>query len=185
MQTAVHAGLVIAAVVVARAGRHQVDAAHAYGHRARDTILAATPSLSAPRAEDRYECRQRSYRVVPVNAARIPVCTCSWDRRLASSSFTTSRSRLHGSDDEIRAAPTCSSSSPRDPVIMILEIPRDHCSPDRRRSTRSRIIDYSRAYAHLSVAERQRDNIYSERFLFQPPLVNLCVELERDLSSFV
>lgn len=100
MQIAVHAALVVAAVVGARAGGHQVNAAHAYRHRARSPILTTTPSLPAPRTEDRYEGRQRSYRLVSVNVARIPVCTCSRDRRrqrLASSSFTTSRSRLHGS----------------------------------------------------------------------------------------
>lgn len=62
-------------------------------------ILAATPSLAAPRAEDRYESRQRSYRMDPVDAARIPMCTCSRGRRQQrlASSFAASRSRLHGS----------------------------------------------------------------------------------------
>jgi len=62
-------------------------------------ILAATPSLAPPRAEDRYESRQRSYRLHPVDAPRISaVCTCSWGRRQRlASSFAASRSRLHGS----------------------------------------------------------------------------------------
>lgn len=91
-------GLVVAGVVAAgrRAG-HQVDAAHAYRHSRGVRILEATSSLAAPRPEDRYERRQRSYRVAPVDA-RIPVCTCcsSRGRRLASS-FAALRSRLHGS----------------------------------------------------------------------------------------
>lgn len=146
MQAAIHAALVTAAVVgSARTGGHQVDAAHAYGHRVRP-ILAATPSLSTPRAEDRYESRQRSYRVVPVNAARIPVCTCSRDRRqrLASSSFTTSRSRLHGSTVRFARLPRAQARS------------RDNVS-DPRDTSRSRavvvhgIIDPSRS-VHLIVA---------------------------------
>lgn len=91
-------GLVVAGVVTGARAGHQVDAAHAYRHRGvRSPILEATSSLAAPRPEDRYERRQRSYRVAPVDA-RIPVCTCcsSRGRRLASS-FAALRSRLHGS----------------------------------------------------------------------------------------
>lgn len=76
MMMMVHALVVTTVVGGARTGGHQVDTAHAYRHRgARGSILAATPSLPAPRAEDRYESRQRSYRMLgPVDAARsIPV----------------------------------------------------------------------------------------------------------------
>lgn len=99
----VHALIVAAIVGGARAGGYQVDATHAYRHRgARSPILAATPSLSAPRPEDRYESRQRSYRV---DAARIPGGTSRVRQRLASSSFDASRSRLHGST--VRFARSC------------------------------------------------------------------------------
>lgn len=103
----VHA-LIVAAIVGARTGGYQVDATHAYRHRgARSPILAATPSLSAPRPEDRYESQQRSYRVgtISVDTARIPVGTSRARQRLASSSFDTSRSRLHGST--VRFARSC------------------------------------------------------------------------------
>lgn len=150
MQIAIHAALVVAAVVGARAGGHQINTTHAYGHRVRGPILTTTPSLPAPRTEDRYESRQRSYRV-SVNVARIPVCTCSRDRRrqrLASSSFTTSRSRLHGSRfarlPRARARSRDNDNDPR-------ERPRDHAWSPSPLS-----IDYRRlsiAPAHLIVAK--------------------------------
>lgn len=126
VQTAVHgqvAALVVAAVIVgARTGRHQIDTAHAYGHRARRgkvLILATAASLPAPRAENRYECRQRSYRVA--DAASIPVYTCSRGRRRQwlASSFDTSRSRLHGLRIRLARLPRARRRSPRGPSALV------------------------------------------------------------------
>jgi len=181
MQTTVHgqtAALVVAGVVGARVGGHQVDATHAYGHRVRGPILAATPSLSTPRAEDRYESRQRSYRMVPVDATRIPVCTCSRDRRqrLASSSFTTSRSRLHGS------------------TVRFARLPRARArfrgnGDDPRETSRSRalvVLDELSTIIDRPLRGERRDSRLL-REIFQPPLVNsrVCgvISLERRLNA--
>lgn len=152
MQIAIHSqtAVVIAAVSGARAGGHQVDATHAYGHRVWGPILATTPSLSTPRAEDRYESRQRSYRVVPINLARISVCTCSRDRRqrLASSTFTTSPSRLHGSTVRFTRLPLAQAQS-RDNDKDPRGIPRSRVVDELLA-----IVDHSRMSAHLIVAQR-------------------------------
>lgn len=168
VQSAVQALVVAAVVGGARAGGHQVDATHAYGHRAR--VLAATPSLPAPRAEDRYESRQRSYRVVPVNAARI---TCSRARRQrlasSSSSLTTSRSRLHGST--VRFARLPRDNDPRGTleiaatVVVLDELSAitDHQSP------------------HLIVARRKEPR----DFVFRRSTCELALITHRNLSSVV
>lgn len=178
MQIAIHsqtAALVTAAVVCgARAGGHQVDTTHAYGHRARGPILATTPSLSTPRAKDRYESRQRSYRVVPVNVARISVCTCSRDRRqrLASSTFTTSPSRLHGSTVRFTRLPLAQARS-RDNNNDPREVPRSRAVDEL-----SAIVDHSRASAHLIVAQRD----YPDKS-FSSSLCKLALNIQCDLSS--
>lgn len=161
--------LIVAAIVGgARTGGYQIDATHAYRHRgARSPIPAATPSLSAPRPEDRYESRQRSYRVgtVPVDTTRIPVCTSRVRRRqrLASSSFDTSRSRLHGST--VRFARSCH--------VLEGAIPRRR--DDRLETSRSRTAavfgELSKEFpiapwksAHLIVEETRS---YFDRYVFR------------------
>lgn len=56
------ARFLVAGLVIGRA-RHQVDAAHAYGHR-RGAILETAALLPPPGAEDRDQARERSYRLL-------------------------------------------------------------------------------------------------------------------------
>lgn len=79
----------LVAGLVARA-RHQVDAAHAYGHRRR-AILETAALLPPPGAEDRDQARQRSYRLL----ASWSILTATRSRgRLA---FLVTSRQLHGS----------------------------------------------------------------------------------------
>lgn len=80
----------IGRLVVGRRAWHQIDAAHAYGHR-RGPILETAPLFPPPRTEDRNQARQRSYRLL----ASWNILTTARSRgRLAS--LVTSR-QLHGS----------------------------------------------------------------------------------------